>query len=175
MVYLYATMNQSEAYLKNGKRLNPTLDNLFLEDKVVVMDEDFYIRFALDFKKVRIITVGDNDLSRFCEVESYKTIESVINSPEFKSKEKDLYFMGNYKFLQQVVPYAGGIVANIVDDQDVEQVGNIYFTNFDDHNFENIKATQVYPKITRITNLRVATYGSTKKQAGKVRKKTKKK
>lgn len=172
MVYLYATMNQSEAYLKKGKRLDPKLDNAYLKNKVVVMDEEFYIRFAPDFdSNVRIITVGENDLSRICDVESYKTIESIVNSPVFKSKEKDLYFMGNYKFLQKVVPYAGGIVANIIDDQNTEEIGNIYFPSFDDHNFENIKADRLSDKITRITNLRVAAYGTTKKQIGKVKKK----
>lgn len=174
MVYIYATMNQNRSYLKNGKRLEPLLDNLFLEDKIVVMDEEFYLRFGYDFKTMRIITVGDNNLSEHLDVESYKNVKSVLNAPEFKNQTKDLYFMGNYNFLHQVVPYASAIVANIVDDNDVEQVGNIYFTKFDDHNFVNIKVKEISPKIMRVTNLRVAPYNVKEKQYVKIHKKQRK-
>lgn len=173
MVYIYATMNQKESYLKNGKRLAPVLDNLYLEDKIVVMDEEFYLRFGYDFKTMRIITVGQKDLSKNFDVESYKDVKSVLNAKEFKNQKKDLYFMGNSKFLHQVVPYTNAIVANIVDDNDVEQIGNIYFPKFDFHNFTNIKTKEVTPKIIRITNLRVAPYNTKEQKLIKVKKKQK--
>lgn len=162
MVYLYATMTNSEYYLKGGKRLDPELDNSYLRGKVVVMDEEFFLRFALDFKNVRIVTIGKNDLSNHFDVESYKDVNSVIESFRILNKEKDLYFMGKPEFLKQVVPYAGGIVVNIVDDY-VENIDNIYFPNFDSHNFKTIKksrvSSQIHPNILRVTSLRVFPYG----------------
>ena len=102
MIIIYATMMADEKMLLNDKRLNIKLDNVYLENKIVVMDEEYYFKYGSEYENIRLILVTKNKLSKNLDVECYDNIYKLANSKKFKDKE--LYIVGSTKLIKEANP-----------------------------------------------------------------------
>lgn len=170
MIILYATMMADENMLINGKRLNKYFDNDYLANKIVVMDEDYYLKYGHEYEDTRIILVGKNNISNELDVEYHENIYKLANSKYFKDKE--LYIVGSKKLLKEAIPLATKLVFNIVNNYLKEtDITSLPFPQYDYENWKHKKGELITPSITKIELDRINPYGHKKE---KVKKRVKK-
>lgn len=157
MLIIYATMLADEKMKINNKRLNIELDNDYLANKIVVMDEDYYLNHAHEFNDIRIIVVGKNNASKELDIEYHQNIYKLANSKYFMDKE--LYIVGSNKLIKEAIPLCDKMIFNIIN-TNIEETDKttISFPKYDFNNWRLFKGEQVTPTATRITLNRINSY-----------------
>lgn len=157
MITIYATMMADEKMLINDKIINKIIDNIYFENKIIVMDEEYYFKYAGEFDNTRIIVISNNKLSQELDVECYENIYKIANSKYFK--EKELYIIGSNKLIKEAIPLATKMEFNIVDMylKDDDKVSNP-FPKYDNQNWQYKSADIINPRITRIVLERINPY-----------------
>ena len=169
MIVLYATMMADEKMLINDKRLNIKLDNHYLENKIIVMDEEYYLEHGYEYENIRIIIVGKNNLSKELDIEYHENIYKLANSKYFKDKE--LYIVGSSELLKQAIPLSDKMELNIVDMYLEENDKTAMpFPKYDYQNWKYTKSDMITPRITKVILDRVNPYGYNEKTKKRVKK-----
>lgn len=146
MVIVYATMSADTTILNNDKLVRSEHYSDYLRNKIVVMDEEFYLKHIEELGIFRTIVVGNSNLETKFDVESYDSIYKVINSKVFNNKE--LYVIGSDKFVKETIPMANKMIFDIVDE--FQEFSTSKFPNYNVGEFEVSRAIRVNPSITRI-------------------------
>lgn len=167
MIIIYATMMADENMLINDKRLNIKLDNMYLENKIAVMDEEYYLNYGYQYDNIRIIVVGKNNISNSLDVEYHENIYKLANSNSFK--EKELYIVGSNKLIKEAIPLADKMVLNIIDKYITDSdKTSLPFPKYDNSNWKINHGDTITPITTRVELDRIHPYGyKTKKRVKK--------
>lgn len=158
MVIIYANMLADEKMLINDKRINIKLDNHYLENKIVVMDEEYYLNHGYEYENIRIILVGKNNLANELDVEYHENIYKLANSAYFKDKE--LYIVGSNELIKQAIPIADKMELSITNmylkDNDKTSLS---YPKYDYQNWKYDKSEMITPITTKLTLNRINPYG----------------
>ncbi len=146
MLIVYATMQSDYAMENSYRRLNPIFDNEKLQNKIVVTNEEYFFRNIDYLNNIRIILITKNNLSKTIDVECFKSLNHLINNNLFDDKE--LYLIGDYKFLKEALFYADKIITNIVDDK-IDNPTK-YFPNIDENIWQLTKIKEETPRINKL-------------------------
>ena len=158
MIIIYATTLADENMLVNNKRLNIKLDNKYLENKILLMDEEYYLNYGYQYENARIILIGKNNLSKELDVEYHENIYKLANSKYFK--EKELYIVGSNKLMQEAIPIADKIVLNIINKYlENTDIVSQPFPKYDYNNWQLNKGNLITPITTRVELDRINPYG----------------
>ena len=157
MVVIYATLLADEKMLVNKQRINIKLDNDYLENKILVMDEEYYLKYGYQYDNIRTIIIGKNNLSKQLDVEYHENIYKLVNSKYFKDKE--LYIVGSNKLIKETIPLSEKMTLNIYDKYlDNTDISSLPFPTYDYNNWKLERADLITPKVTRLTLNRINTY-----------------
>ena len=147
MLIVYATIQADNGIEQNDKIVHPSLDKYNLENKIVVMDEEYFLNHIEHFNKMRVILITKSNIDESIDVECYPNLESLVNNPAFNDRE--LYVVGGYKLLKESMKYADRIINNYVSNNDLE-IPTLYFPNIDITKWELIKIKEETPKVLKL-------------------------
>ncbi len=146
MLIVYATMQKDYAMENNYRKLNKYFDKDKLENQIVIMNEEYFLKNIDDFGKMHVILITNSNISRSVDVETYKSIKDIANNQYYKNKE--LYVIGDYKLLQESLIYADKIITNIVEDNLSSAIK--YFPTIDSNIWYLTKIKEETPKINKL-------------------------
>lgn len=158
MIIIYATMMADEKMLVNDKRLNIKLDNKYLENKTLVMDEEYYLNYGHQYNTNRIILIGKNNMSNELDVEYHENIYKLANSKYFKDKE--LYLVGGNQLIKEAIPLVDKMIFNIIDKYlEESDITSHSFPKYDYPNWQLNQGDLITPITTRVVLDRINPYG----------------
>ena len=171
MVIIYATIMADEKMFVNNERLNIKLDNHYLENKILVMDKDYYLNYGYQYESNRIIVIGKTNLSNELDVEYHENIYKLTNSKYFKDQE--LYIVGSNKLIKEAIPLSEKMIFNIIDKYlEDSDITSLSFPKYDYPNWQLIQGDLITPITTRVILGRINPYGY--KELNKPKKRVKK-
>lgn len=160
MIIIYATINKQGIVSSNNKRLNVSLDNIYLNDKIVVMDKEYYFENISDFENIKVVTISNEKLDTYFKVTNFNSLETLYKT-DF-NKNNELFIIGSDKLITKAVPLATKIILNVID-MPVDNPTK-YLPEYDYHNWMIVNKTQSAPGVNTITMDRIYEYGSKKKK-----------
>lgn len=147
MLIVYATIQADNGIEQKDKKVHPSLDKHNLENKIVVMDEEYFLSHVEEFNNMRVILITKSNIDKSIDVECYPNLESLVNNSAFDNRE--LYIVGGYKLLKEGMKYADTIINNYVSNNDLE-IPTLYFPNIDVTKWALIKVKEETPKVLKL-------------------------